>query len=131
MWTCARRWGRGGLLLRSGILLLLIPPLLVALQLLVVGPLLPRASGVGVEQEGAVAFSVISIEPARNSRHRGSPSQTPGLKEEKEVEVEDGERREGARAYEDENEMHSRQVSRIAREIKFKRHITGGLQYCR
>lgn len=116
MGTCARRWGRRGLLLRSGMLLLLVPPLLVALQLLVVGPLLPRASGVGVEQGGAVAFAVISIEPG--SRHRGFPSQTPGLKEGEEVEVEDGETREGTRAYEDENEMHSRQVSRIAREIK-------------
>lgn len=56
------------------------------------------------ERDGGVAFSVISIEPKRSSRHRG----TPGVAEE---EVDDGQRRgEGARAYEDENEMHSRQV---------------------
>ncbi|XP_051246157.1 probable methyltransferase-like protein 24 isoform X2 [Dicentrarchus labrax] len=80
MRTCARWWGRGGSPLRSsGILLLLVPPFLLALQLLVVGPLLPRASRVG---EGAVAFSVISIEPERNSRQRGSPSRRPGLEQE-------------------------------------------------
>lgn len=72
------------------------------------------------EQEGAVAFSVISIEPERSSRQRGSPSGGPGQEEEEEeVEVEDGGRREGARAFEDENEMHSRQVSGIAWQIKF------------
>ncbi len=102
----------------------MIPPLLLALQLLVVGPRLPRAARVWVEEhEGAVAFSVISIEPERDSRQRGSPSRRPGLveepkeeeeEEEEEVEVEDGERREGARAYEDENEMHARQVNIIA-----------------
>lgn len=116
MRTSARRCALGGLPLRSGALLLLIPPLLLALQLLVVGPRLPRTAGVGAQQEGAVAFSVISIEPARNSRHRGSPSQRPGLEEGEEVETEDGEDGEGARAYQDENEMHSRQVSRRARE---------------
>ncbi|XP_076610625.1 putative methyltransferase-like protein 24 [Chaetodon auriga] len=111
MRTCVRWWGRGGPLARSGVLLLLIPPFLLALQLLVVGPWLPRATRVGVEeQEGAVAFSVISIEPEKNSRQRGSPSRGPGLEEEEEVEVEDGGRREGARAFEDENEMHSRQM---------------------
>ncbi|XP_070778187.1 probable methyltransferase-like protein 24 [Enoplosus armatus] len=121
MRTCVLWWGRGGLPLRSGILLLSIPPLLLALQLLVVGPLLPRAARVGVEdQEGAVAFSVISIEPERNSRQRGSPSLRPGLEEgeEEEVEVEDGERREGAQAYEDENEMHSRQIGPRTLEVQ-------------
>ncbi|XP_035536698.1 methyltransferase-like protein 24 [Morone saxatilis] len=109
MRTCARWWGRGGSPLRSsGILLLLVPPFLLALQLLVVGPLLPRASRVG--EEGAVAFSVISIEPERNSRQRGSPSRRPGLEQEEEEEVDYGERREGARVYEDENEMHARQM---------------------
>lgn len=118
MRTCVRWWSRGGLPLRLGVLLLLIPPFLLALQLLFVGPRLPRAARVWVEErEGAVAFSVISIEPERNSRQRGSPSRRPGLEEEEEeedVEVDDGERREGARAYEDENEMHSRQVNIIA-----------------
>ncbi|XP_059205123.1 probable methyltransferase-like protein 24 [Centropristis striata] len=108
-------WGRGGVL-RSGILLLLIPPFLLALQLLVVGPRLPRAGRAGVEEQ-EVAFSVISIEPERHSRHRGSPSRRPGLEDEEE-EVEDGERREGARAYEDENEILSRQMGPIALEVQ-------------
>ncbi|XP_031178974.1 methyltransferase-like protein 24 isoform X2 [Sander lucioperca] len=111
MRACALRWGRGGLSLRSGLLLLLIPPFLLALQLLVVGPRLPRVARAGVEEQ-EIAFSVISIEPERNSRQQESPSRRPGLKEEEEeVEVEDGEKREGARAYEDENEMHSRQLN--------------------
>lgn len=131
MRTCARCWGRwGSVPLRSGVLLLLIPPLLLALQLLVVGPRLPRAAravglGLGVEEEeeeeGAVAFSVISIEPERSSRRWGTPSRRRSrlqVKEE-EVEVEDGERREETRAYEDENEIHWRQVSCVARGIKF------------
>ncbi|XP_026156568.1 methyltransferase-like protein 24 [Mastacembelus armatus] len=107
MRTCARWWGRGGL--RSGIILLLIPPVLLALQLLVAGPLLPRAARAGAEEkEGAVAFSVISIEPERNSRQLGPTTRGPGL--EKEEEVNDGERKEEAGVYEDENEMHLRQV---------------------
>ncbi|XP_032390808.1 methyltransferase-like protein 24 isoform X2 [Etheostoma spectabile] len=112
MRACALRWGRGGLSLRSGVLLLiLIPPVLLALQLLVVGPRLPRGARAGAEEQG-IAFSVISIEPERNSRQQESPSRRPGLKEEEEeVEVEDAERREEARAYEDENEMHSRQLN--------------------
>ncbi|XP_036950095.1 methyltransferase-like protein 24 isoform X1 [Acanthopagrus latus] len=96
MRTCAR-----GLPLRSGtLLLLLVPTLLLALQLLVVGTRLPRAAQVGLEEQG-VAFSVISIEPERNSRQWGSPFRRPG-QEEEELEEE-------RRAYEDENEMHSRQ----------------------
>nr|XP_029132786.1 methyltransferase-like protein 24 [Labrus bergylta] len=125
MRTCARWWGRGGLPLRWRILLLTVPPFLLALQLLVVGPRLPRAARLGVEeQEGAVAFSVISIEPVRDSRQRGSPSaRPPGLEEEEEeeeeeVEVDDGERKEGARAYEDENEMLSRQVGPRTLEVQ-------------
>lgn len=60
----------------------------------------------GVEgQEGAVAFSVISIEPERSTRQCGSSIRRPGMEEEEEA------RREGARAYEDENEMLSRQVN--------------------
>ncbi|XP_029023107.1 probable methyltransferase-like protein 24 [Betta splendens] len=95
--------GRGALsLLRRGVLLLLIPPLLLALQLLVVGPRLPRAAGVGVEREGAVAFSVISIEPARSSRR-------PGSTESRGAAPDGGEEAE-ARAYEDENEVHARQI---------------------
>ncbi|XP_069551435.1 probable methyltransferase-like protein 24 [Brachyistius frenatus] len=111
MRTFARWWGRGGgggglLSLRAGVLLLLIPPCLLALQLLVVGSRLPGAARawVGVEQrDGAVAFSVISIEPGRIPRQWGAQSMRPVVEEEVEVD-------EGARAYEDENEMHSRQV---------------------
>uniref|UniRef100_A0A3Q3CWT8 Methyltransferase-like protein 24 n=1 Tax=Haplochromis burtoni TaxID=8153 RepID=A0A3Q3CWT8_HAPBU len=110
MRTCAPWRGRCGVSLRSGVLLLLIPPFLLALQLLVVGSLLPGVARVWMgleERDGGVAFSVISIEPKRSSRHRG----TPGVAEE-EAEVDDGQRRgEGARAYEDENEMHSRQMN--------------------
>lgn len=116
MRTCARWRGHCGLSLRSGALLLLIPPLLLALQLLVVGSLLPGAArvwmGVG-EQDGGVAFSVISIEPKWSSRHRGTRFWRPGVEEE--AEVDDGERREGARAFEDENELHSRQVRKVVR----------------
>ncbi|XP_070840060.1 probable methyltransferase-like protein 24 [Chaetodon trifascialis] len=120
MRTCVRWWGRGGLPARSGVLLLLIPPFLLALQLLVVGPWLPRVTRVGVEeQEGGVAFSVISIEPEKNSRQRGFPSRGPGLEEEEEeVEVDDGGRREVARAFEDENEMHSRQMGPRTLEVQ-------------
>ncbi|XP_029918821.1 methyltransferase-like protein 24 [Myripristis murdjan] len=108
--------GRGGLPLRAG-LLLLIPPLLLALQLLV-GLQLPRAhraSSTGAdgeeEEEGAIAFSVISIEPERSSRHRGTAGRGPELEEEEEEqEEEDVERPEGARGYEDENEMPLRKV---------------------
>lgn len=107
MQTCERWWGRGGFPLRWGMLLLLVPPFLLALQLLVVGLRLPRASRLGAEEQGVIAFSVISIEPDRNSRQWGSSSKRPGP--EQELEVEDG--REGARAYEDENEMLSRRVS--------------------
>lgn len=117
MRTCALWWGRGGLPLRSVILLLLVPPFLLALQLLVVGPRLPRVARVGVEEQ-EVAYSVISIEPERNSRQRGSPSWRPGLEEEEEVEVEDGDRGEGARAYEDENEMLSRQMGPRTLEVQ-------------
>uniref|UniRef100_A0AAQ5ZDI8 Methyltransferase domain-containing protein n=1 Tax=Amphiprion ocellaris TaxID=80972 RepID=A0AAQ5ZDI8_AMPOC len=117
MRTRARWWGRGGLSVRSGILLLLIPPLLLALQLLVVGSRLPEAARVwvgGQEPDGTVAFSVISIEPEGRTRRGGSQSRRPGAEteeEEEEVEVDDGERKEGGRAYEDENEMQSRQLN--------------------
>ncbi|XP_056255998.1 probable methyltransferase-like protein 24 isoform X1 [Seriola aureovittata] len=122
MRTCARWWGRGSPPLRLGILLILIPPVLLALQLLVVaGPRFPRTARGGVEgqgqgQEGAVAFSVISIEPERNSLRVGTRSRRPGPEEE--VEVEDGGRREGTRAFEDENEMHWHQVGSRALEVQ-------------
>lgn len=66
-------------------------------------------------QDGEVAFSVISIEPERNSRQRGSQYRRSGVEAEEEEEEEggDGERRVGARAYEDENEMLSRQVRNV------------------
>lgn len=124
MRTCARWWGRGSPLpLRLGITLLLIPPVLLALQLLVVaGPRLPRAAGVGLEEqqgqgEGAVAFSVISIEPGRKSLREGARvPRRPGLEEGEEEEeaemkvADEGRRMEGTRDFEDENEMHWRQV---------------------
>lgn len=111
MRTCAR-----GLPLRSGaLLLLLVPTLLLALQLLVVGTRLPRAAQVGLEEQ-EVAFSVISIEPERNTRQWGSPSRRAGQEEEEEKK----------RAYEDENEMHSRQVS----SIKFDFNVSEYFHYC-
>lgn len=117
MLTGARWWGGGGggggFPLRSGALLLLVPPVLLALQLLVVGPRLPRATRLGADgQEEAVAFSVISIEPVRNARQRGASLRGPGVEEEEEErEAEERGRREDA--YEDENEMLSRQVDEI------------------
>lgn len=124
MVTGARRWwwgrgggaagGAGGLPHRHGaaplppllrpLLLLLLLLLLLALQLVVVGPRLPRVHrpGEGDQEGGAVAFSVISIEPARSSVQRGAPHRGPrvedpgGIKE----------------VYEDENEMLSRQVAK-------------------
>lgn len=101
MRTCARWWGRGGLPL-----LMLVPPLLLGLQLLVVGPRLRGATRLeGEDRAGAVAFSVISIEPEKNWRPWGASFRRPGPAEE------DGGRREVARAYEDENEMLSQQVN--------------------
>ncbi|CAJ1084012.1 methyltransferase-like protein 24 [Xyrichtys novacula] len=121
MRTCARWLGRGGLPLRSGLPLLLIPPFLLALQLLVVGPRLPRAARLGAEEEreGAVAFSVLSIEPVRDSRQRGSPSRRPDLDDDEEEEqvVDEGLTEEEG-AYEDENEMLSRQVGPRALELQ-------------
>ncbi|XP_016896695.1 methyltransferase-like protein 24 isoform X2 [Cynoglossus semilaevis] len=95
--------------LRSGALLLLLllgPPLLVALQLIVIGPRLPRTAALGTgEREGAVAFSVISIEPERSSQRWGPASVGPRLQEEEEMEKGGG-RREQIGAYEDEKEIH-------------------------
>lgn len=85
---------RAGLVL----LLLLVPPVLLALQLLVVARLWVE------ERDGAVAFTVISIEPKRRSTGKawGASSGRAGTEEE--------EVKNGARAYEEENEMHERQV---------------------
>ncbi|XP_075995513.1 putative methyltransferase-like protein 24 [Genypterus blacodes] len=117
------RLGRGCVPVRAGLLLVLIPPLLVALQLALVGPWLPRAQRAAregaEEREGAVAFSVISIEPERSSRLRGAQGRRPDSKEEEEEEEEEGvERSDGARAYEDENEITSRQVGPRAFEVQ-------------
>ncbi|XP_077937797.1 putative methyltransferase-like protein 24 isoform X1 [Gasterosteus aculeatus] len=131
---CARRCGRGSSVPLPGILLL-VPPFLLALQLLGVGPRSPRATRAQEEQEveeQAVAFSVISIEPERSPRQRGFPPRRPGLEEEEEEreeeeeeeeeggegEKEDGERRKLARTYEDENEMHSRQMGSKTLEVQ-------------
>ncbi|XP_068189258.1 probable methyltransferase-like protein 24 [Antennarius striatus] len=110
MRTCARWWGRGAPPLRSGILLLLVPPLVFTLQLLVAGPRLPPASRAGVEErDAAVVFSVISIEPKKNSRkpahRRPGPVEVRGS-----VGVEDPETRNDARTYEEENEVLMRQM---------------------
>ncbi|KAM4631277.1 putative methyltransferase-like protein 24 [Polymixia lowei] len=103
---------RGGLARTA---LLLIPPLLLALQLLA-GLRLPRGQRAGTagEEEGGVAFSVISIEPKRSSPHWGATSGGPQLEEDEEEEVE----RRGARGYEDENEMPTRQVASRGLELK-------------
>lgn len=103
MRTCVR-WRRcDGLPLRS--LVLLVPPFLLTLQLLVVGPRLPQTSWLSSEgQEGAIAFSVISIEPEKNIRKWNPMSRRPV------AEAVEGDA--VARAYEDENEMLSRKVNR-------------------
>lgn len=92
MRTCGRRW----LPLRS--LLLLVPPFLLTLQLLLVGPRLPPSSRRGLEgQEGSVAFSVISIEPERRVRQWEPTSRGAVVEAVGEDAV--------APAYQDENEM--------------------------
>ncbi|KAM9384115.1 putative methyltransferase-like protein 24 [Pholidichthys leucotaenia] len=112
MWTCVRWWrGRGGLSLRSCVLLLVIPPLLMVLQLLFVG--LPGAARVWMgseEPDGGVAFSIISIEPERHSRQRRIQTRSPGAEEEEE--------KEETGVYEDENETDSRQVEPKALEVQ-------------
>ncbi|TWW65177.1 probable methyltransferase-like protein 24 [Takifugu flavidus] len=101
MRTCARWWRRDALPLRS--LVLLVPPFLLTLQLLVIGPRLPRTSRPGSEgREGAIAFSVINIDPGRNVRHWKPTSRRPL--------IEAVEGHAVARAYEDENEMLSRKT---------------------
>ena len=106
MRRCARWWGRGSVPLRRAAPLLLIL-VLVLLQLLVAGPLLPGATRLEGEGPAAsVAFSVISIEPEENSRPWGASFRRPAPEEEEE-EMEE----EMARAYEDENEMLLKQVN--------------------
>lgn len=104
--------GLGGLALRSGTLLLLIPPVLISLRLLLVGSRLPGVQRLwwAEEQDGAVVVSVISIEPERSPYRRGAHFHRPGVTED--VVVHDV-----ARAYEDENEVHERQV-RTSAEFK-------------
>lgn len=102
MRTCARWRRRDALPLRS--LLLLVPPFLLTLQLLLVGPGLPQGSGRGLDgQEGSVAFSVISIEPEGRTRQWEPTRRGPLV----EALGEDA----GAPAYQDENEMLSRKVN--------------------
>lgn len=103
MRTCARWRRRDALPLRS--LVLLVPPFILTLQLLVVGPRLPQTSRLSSEgQEGAIAFSVISIEPEKNIRKWNPMSRRPV------TEAVEGDA--VTRAYEDENEMLSRKVNR-------------------
>ncbi|XP_020562959.1 methyltransferase-like protein 24 isoform X1 [Oryzias latipes] len=96
-------WGLGGSPLRPRILLLSIPPFLLALQLLIIGSRLPRAARARSrpqDQDGAVAFSVLSIEPERSERRRGT-----AVREEVREDL-----RDAGRVYVDENEMHERQI---------------------
>ncbi|XP_055013041.1 probable methyltransferase-like protein 24 [Boleophthalmus pectinirostris] len=88
--------------------LLLIPPLLLALQLIVVWPRLPSAHRGGTGEQGEAVFSVISIEP--ETRQRGQPARGAGVRQDEKEGVQrgDGGRSEGL--YEDENEMNSRQM---------------------
>uniref|UniRef100_A0A8C7Z0Z9 Methyltransferase domain-containing protein n=1 Tax=Oryzias sinensis TaxID=183150 RepID=A0A8C7Z0Z9_9TELE len=96
-------WGHGGSPLRPRILLLSIPPFLLALQLLIIGSRLPRAARARSrpqDQDGAVAFSVLSIEPERSERRRGT-----AVREEVREDL-----RDAGRVYVDENELHERQI---------------------
>ncbi|RVE66533.1 hypothetical protein OJAV_G00108490 [Oryzias javanicus] len=94
-------WGLGGPLLRPRILLLSIPPFLLALQLLllliIVGSGLPGAAHVR-DRDGAVAFAVLSIEPERSAQRRGASVQSAAREEE------------AGRVYVDENEIQERQI---------------------
>ncbi|XP_038144634.1 methyltransferase-like protein 24 isoform X2 [Cyprinodon tularosa] len=100
-----------GLSPRSGaglLLLLLILPVLLTVQLLVLVRLWVE------ERDGAVALTVISIEPDRSSTGQAWRAQFrgPGLEEEKEMQ--DGDpRRNVARGFEDENEMEELNCSRV------------------
>ncbi|XP_015227761.1 PREDICTED: methyltransferase-like protein 24 isoform X2 [Cyprinodon variegatus] len=100
-----------GLSPRSGaglLLLLLILPVLLTVQLLVLVRLWVE------ERDGAVALTVISIEPDRSSTGQAWRAQfrRPGLEEEKEMQ--DGDpRRNVVRGFEDENEMEELNCSRV------------------
>nr|XP_057903102.1 probable methyltransferase-like protein 24 [Doryrhamphus excisus] len=90
-------------LLRPDAALLLVPPLLLLLLALQIGVFAPRlpgggATGGGEEPAAEVALSVMSIEPGRSSRGEWTP-----------VPAESPQEEEVTRAYEDENEMNSRQ----------------------
>lgn len=109
MRTCARWRRRDALPLRSLLLLVLVLVLL-TLQLLVIGTRLPHTSRPGSEgREGAIAFSVINIDPGRNVR-RWKPTSRRPL-------IEAVEGHAVARAYEDENEMLSRKVNRNMKKL--------------
>lgn len=103
----ARWWRRDALPLRS--LVLLVPPFLLTLQLLVIGRS-PQTSRPGSEgREGAIAFSVINIDPGRNARQWKPTSRRPL--------IEAVEGHAVARAYADENEMLSRKVNRNMKKL--------------
>ena len=88
-------------LYRAG--LVLIPPLLLALQILV-GLSLPKIQQArNLGDEDKITFSVISIEPVRSTRNQGVILVEPELLEEDEEER-------GERGYEEENEMPTREV---------------------
>ncbi|XP_014909637.1 methyltransferase-like protein 24 [Poecilia latipinna] len=65
------------------------------------------------ERDGAVAFTVIGLEPERRStgKARGASTGRAGTEEEEEV-------KDGERAHEEENEMHERQVGPRAMEMQ-------------
>lgn len=98
---------------RAGLLLLLlIPPVLLALQLLVVARLWAE------ERDGAVAFTVISIEPERRSAGKAGEGRSRRARMEEEEEVRDEElMRVVERAY-DENEQQERQVGPRVMEVQ-------------
>lgn len=90
--------------------LLLIPPLLLALQLLVVGPRLPSAHRRATGEQDEAVFTVISIEPETRSRQSGELARRAGVQQAGREGVHWGDERGSEGLYEDENEMNSRQV---------------------
>ncbi|XP_061597853.1 probable methyltransferase-like protein 24 [Cololabis saira] len=112
-----------GLSPRAGmpLLLLLAPPLLIALQLLALGSRLPAGArswwgaAAGGPRDRAVVSSVISIDPhPRGARGaRSHPPPRPGALEEMREKM-----RDAARAYEDENEWQERQMGPRALEVQ-------------
>ncbi|CAL9691400.1 unnamed protein product [Knipowitschia caucasica] len=81
--------------------LLLIPPLLLALQLLVLWPKLPSAVQRDVGEQTETAFSVMSIDPETRQRGRSAGGADVGAQ---------GGAGGGQGLYEDENELNSRQM---------------------